>query len=186
MANALSLGRLLLAVPFGWLMLRPDAESAGYAAALFCLAILSDLLDGPLARRRGTVSPLGGTLDHGADFVFVTAGLSAMAWRAVVPWLLPLLVVLAFTQYVIDSRQIEGRLGLSMSAIGRYNGILYFVPAGVDIAVRLGWAALAGPTRWIAWLLVATTLISMGDRWLARSRRAPGSPGAERSGRSQR
>ncbi len=183
MANALSLSRLLLALPFGLLMLGSDAASALWAAALFCIAILTDLIDGPLARHQGTVSKLGGALDHGADFVFVTAGLSAMAWRGVIPWLLPLLIVLAFAQYVIDSLWIDRRRELRMSAIGRYNGILYFVPVGVDIGVRLGLAALASSNRWLGWLLVATTLISMGDRLLARPPRSRTAPDSHGEGR---
>ena len=189
MANALSLSRLLLALPFGWLMLRTDAGSALWAAAIFCLAIVTDLLDGPLARRRGTVSKLGGALDHGADFVFVSAGLLALAWRGAIPWLLPSLVALAFAQYVIDSLWIDRRPELRMSAIGRYNGIFYFVPVGVDIGVRLGLAALATPNRWLAWGLVGTTLISMADRLLAspaRLRKAPDSPDAGKGDRSPR
>ncbi len=183
MANALSLCRVLLALPFGLLMLRTDPGSALWAAALFCIAILTDLIDGPLARRRGTVSKLGGALDHGSDFVFVSAGLLALAWRGAIPWLLPPLVALAFAQYVIDSLWIDRRPELRMSAIGRYNGIFYFVPSGVDIGVRLGLAVLARPNRWLGWLLVATTLISIGDRLLARSARLPGAPDSPDAGR---
>ena len=79
MANALSLLRLLLSAPFAFWMLDPAA--APQAALLFVLAIATDLADGPIARRRGSVSALGRTLDHGSDFVFVTSGLAAAAWR---------------------------------------------------------------------------------------------------------
>ena len=90
---------------------------------------------------------------------------------------------MAFAQYVFDSLWIEHRAELRMSALGRYNGIFYFVPLGGDILSRLGLPFLTGPVRWIAWLLVGTTLLSIGDRLLAllpRSRRAPGSHDAER------
>lgn len=40
---------------------------AGWAAALFVLAALSDAVDGWLARRLGAVSPLGAALDHASD-----------------------------------------------------------------------------------------------------------------------
>jgi phosphatidylglycerophosphate synthase len=183
MAHALSLLRLVLAPCFSLLLLRLDRASALAAAALLCVAIATDLLDGPIARRRGTSSALGGALDHGADFLFVTLGLAAVAWRGDIPWLLPLLIVVAFAQYVLDSLWIERRDELRMSALGRYNGISYFVPLAGDILSRLGLLFLTGPVRWIAWLLVGTTLLSIGDRLLAllpRSRRAPGSHDAER------
>ncbi len=171
MANALSLLRLFMAPPFGLLMSRPDAQSALYAALLFCAAVATDLFDGVVARRRGTASRLGGALDHAADFLFVSVGLAAMAWRGAILWVLPALVVLAFAQYVIDSLWVDGGRELRMSFIGRCNGILYFVPVGGDIAVRLGLAGLAAPVEWVAWLLVGTTLVSMADRLCARPTR---------------
>ena len=66
-------------------------------------AIVTDLTDGPLARRSGTASPFGGTFDHTTDFLFVVSGLAGGVVRGVIPWLLPVLVVAAFAQYVIDS-----------------------------------------------------------------------------------
>ena len=183
MANALSLLRLFMAPPFGLLMSRPDAQSALYAALLFCAAVASDLLDGVVARRRGTASRLGGALDHVADFLFVTVGLAAMAWRGAIPWVLPVLIVLAFAQYVIDSFWVDGGRELRMSFIGRCNGILYFVPVGGDIGVRLGLAGLGAPVEWVAWLLVGTTLVSMADRLLARRPRLRRARGSRDSGR---
>ena len=101
LANLLSLARLLIAAPFAYLVAR--AESPWIAATLFCVAIASDLADGPIARARGTASAVGRALDHVADFRFVDLGLFAAASRGAVPWLLPVLVAVAFAQYVVDS-----------------------------------------------------------------------------------
>jgi hypothetical protein len=60
-----------------------------------------------------------------------------------------------------------------MSALGRWNGILYFVPLGGAILVELGLDFLAEPTRWVAWALVASTVASIADRALAARRAAP-------------
>ena len=56
-ANALTALRLLSAGPCAWL-----AASGRWpeAAALFTFAVATDLLDGPLARRLGQTSALGG------------------------------------------------------------------------------------------------------------------------------
>jgi phosphatidylglycerophosphate synthase len=160
MADLLSASRLALALPFGWLVLGGHA----LAAALFALAVASDLLDGPLARRRGAVSPRGRLLDHGADFAFVTAGLVASAWRGAVPLLLPVAIALAFAQYVLDSHFLQREPGLRMSRIGRWNGVLYFVPLGGVCLVDLGVPGLETATRATAWLLVATSALSIADR----------------------
>ena len=125
---------------------------------------MSDLLDGPLARRLGTVSARGRLLDHTADFATVSGALFAAAARGAVPILLPLLICVAFVQYVLDSKGFQRGHELRMSGLGRWNGILYFFPICGEILGRLGLDFLFGPVRWLSWLLVATTLLSLVDR----------------------
>lgn len=188
-ADLLSLSRVAMAVPLWWAMLETRGPGVWLAAVLVGLAIASDLLDGRLARRLGTASGYGRILDHGSDFVFVTTGLAAAATRGALTPLLPALIVIAFTQYVLDSWLGHGQRGLRMSTLGRWNGVLYFVPLVGDIVVRLGLAGAAGLVAAIAWVLVATTLASMLDRLRAlrqRRRTAPDSPSAGTGARSPR
>jgi phosphatidylglycerophosphate synthase len=162
-ANVLTAARALLAVPCAWL-------AAGghwtFAALLLSLAILTDLLDGPLARRLRQSSALGGLIDHATDAAFVTLLLAALAARDYLPWLLPLLVAASFLQYVADSRALQGRT-LRTSWLGRGNGIGYFVLAALPVyrnALGLPWPTNALIDA-LAWLLVLTTLASMLDRF---------------------
>lgn len=144
---------------------------APLATALFFAAVVTDFADGPVARRYGEATPLGGLFDHSVDATLCALGLAAHALHGTVPWALPLLVVAAFAQYVFDSKSLAGR-PLRASALGRWNGIAYFVAVAVPI-VRdtLGWSwPGAGLTWWLAAGLVATTLVSMGDRLLALRR----------------
>jgi phosphatidylglycerophosphate synthase len=168
-ANGLTLARLVMA---------PLCAAAIYnewtltAAGLFVAAVISDFADGPLARRRGEASRLGAFFDHATDATFVALGLLALGLRGALPLALPLLVVVAFVQYSIDSR-VFARLPLRASALGRANGIAYFVLLGVPLvrdALGLGWPG-EGLVRFLAWVLVATTIASMLDR-LAALRRA--------------
>ncbi|MFI5316283.1 MAG: CDP-alcohol phosphatidyltransferase family protein, partial [Myxococcota bacterium] len=139
-----------------------------------CVAIASDLADGPLARARGTASAVGRALDHGADFAFVDAGLFAAARAGAVPWLLPALVAVAFAQYVADSYWLRRAGELRMSGLGRWNGVLYFTPLGGALLVQLGADFLASPNRWLAWALIASTAVSIVDRALSLRRVTPG------------
>ena len=139
MANLLSALRLALAPPSAYLVLRGHP----LAAALFALAVLSDLLDGPLARRSGSDSAFGRALDHGADFAFVSLGLLAAASRGAVPVVLPAAIALAFAQYALDSRFVHRAGSLRMSLLGRWNGILYFVPLGGVYTKLPGTSAVA-------------------------------------------
>jgi len=171
MANALTAIRLLLALPFALLMASGGAREAAIAGLLLAAAIATDLLDGAVARRRGTVTSAGGAFDHAVDFIFVVGGLAGGAGRGAFPWILPVLVTAAFLQYVVDSYWVDGRRALRPSRLGRYNGILYFAPLGGDILVRVGLGLLRPLVTAVAWLLVASTALSMAQRLRASWRR---------------
>lgn len=165
LANAVTLTRVLC-VPLLATAVLLDARVA--AAGLFAWAVVTDLVDGRLARRRGEASSFGGLLDHSADALFCSVGLGALVCTGVVPVPLPFLVALAFTQYMLDSRSIAGQ-PLRASFVGRWNGIFYFVLIGIPVvrdALGLAWPG-AALVMGIGWLLVASTLVSMGDRLVA-------------------
>ena len=164
MANALTAIRLLLVIPFAFFMAKADVRFAVFALVVWVVALITDFLDGPMARRRGTVTALSGTFDHTTDFLFVTSGLFAGAFRGAFPWILPILIVAAFSQYVIDSYWIHRQTKLRGSKLWRYNGMLYFVPPCMEIIIRLGVRWLQPWLRILVWMLVLSTLVSMGQR----------------------
>lgn len=170
-ANLLTLIRLLVVVPCALAAWRGQWDSA---AVLLSAAILTDLLDGPVARRFNHHTALGGLFDHATDALFIAVLLAALASRGLITPLLPALVAAAFIQYTLDSRALAGR-PLKSSWLGRSNGIAYFVLGSIPVYARaldLPWlpdlAVYAA-----SWVLVATTLVSMADRLWAwqRSRR---------------
>jgi CDP-diacylglycerol---glycerol-3-phosphate 3-phosphatidyltransferase len=169
MANALTAVRLLLVVPFAFYMAQGDARSASFAFLAWVLAVITDFLDGPIARRTGTVTARSGTFDHTSDFLFVTSGLFAGALRGAFPWILPILITAAFVQYVIDSYWVYRHVRLRGSKLGRYNGILYFVPPPMDILIRMGLRFLDPLLTILVWFLVLSTLVSMGQRLMFRN-----------------
>lgn len=168
-ANGLT-GLRLASIPLMvWLML---GGHWGLAGTFFTLAVITDLVDGPLARRSGEASALGGLFDHGTDALYVAACLGTLAWIGLVNGWLALLVLLAFLQYTLDSRALAGA-ALKASLVGRYNGIAYFVMVGIPVirnALGLSWPG-DGLVAVLAWLLVLTTLVSMADRAFAYLRR---------------
>src|ERR1700730_16220687 len=166
MANALTAIRLLLVIPFSFFMARADERSAVFALIAWVIALATDFLDGPIARRRGTVSALSGTFDHTTDFLFVVSGIFAGAFRGVFPWILPICITAAFSQYFVDSYWIHRQSKLRGSKLGRYNGMLYFIPPCMDILIRLGARFLQPVLTLLVWILVLSTLVSMGQRFL--------------------
>ncbi len=169
-ANLLTASRAALIAPFAWLVLSAQWPAA---AAVFAVAALSDFYDGRLARRLNQTSPLGGLLDHGTDALFVTTGCWSFATLGVINPYLHWLIPLAFTQYMLDSRALRGQ-SLRTSAIGRSNGVAYFVVVGVGLGAHLlTWRWLLAPLQLLAWLLVFSTLVSMADRAITLLRGRP-------------
>ena len=169
MANTLTAVRLLLVFPVAIALARPDLLAPGVVALALCVAIATDYLDGPIARRTGTASAKGQLFDHSTDCLFVTGGLAGAAIAGAVTSILPVLVPFAFGQYVVDSYVWHRRRQLRASFLGRWNGILYFVPIVLVAAARLPFPAafaslLRGAAAVLAYLLVASTIVSMIDR----------------------
>jgi phosphatidylglycerophosphate synthase len=168
-ANALTAIRLALALPIAAALARPGLLAPGVVALLLGLAIASDYLDGPVARRTGTASASGMLFDHTTDCLFVTAGLTGAAIAGSITPILPALIPLAFGQYVVDSYVWSRQRQLRASFLGRWNGILYFVPVVLIVAARLpfpaGFASLLRlAARVLGYLLVASTVASVIDR----------------------
>jgi phosphatidylglycerophosphate synthase len=172
MAHLLTSVRLLIVVPSalafaGWVPGGPL-----FPAAFVAIAIATDYYDGIVARARGTASSAGQLFDHSTDFLFVTGGLSGAVVVGAVPLVLPVLIAVAFTQYVLDSYFLYRQKKLRMSMLGRWNGILYFVPLVVIALARLaeplGVSSVLGTLALVvSWLLVISTVASIIDRAVA-------------------
>lgn len=153
----------LLAAPLLALAIHAGIPRA--ALLLFALGVGTDFLDGWVARLLGEASNGGRTFDHATDAVFVAAGIGALALHGEAPLLLAPLVAAAFLQYALDSRAVLGQ-ALRASALGRANGIAYYVLLGIPLvrdSLALAWPGQA-LVQALGWLLVATTLLSMADR----------------------
>ncbi len=168
-ANALT-GLRLAAAPA--LVAAIHFDAVWTAAALFALAVASDVADGRVARRFEEQSGLGRLIDHAADAAFVTAGTATLAHAGMLPALLPTLIALSFLHYALDARSSRAA-GPRPSRLGRWNGIAYYAIVGVPIArdaLAIGWPDPALVMA-LGWLLVGSTLLSIGDRMLAARRR---------------
>lgn len=137
MANLLTAIRLLLVIPVAMAIANASLFASWFLLALIVIAIASDYFDGKVARALKTASARGMLFDHGTDFIFVTTALFALSTIGLSSILLPLLIVIAFSQYVLDSYFLFKQKQLRMSFLGRWNGIFYFVPIVLVAASRL-------------------------------------------------
>jgi phosphatidylglycerophosphate synthase len=169
MANALTAIRLALVLPTAAAFARPELLSPTVVVLLLCGAMTTDYFDGRVARMTGTASAKGQLFDHGTDCLFVTGGLTGAAMTGLVTPLLPALIPVAFCQYVVDSYLWRRQRQLRASVLGRWNGILYFLPLLLIAVSRLpllGSAAsfLRSTAGALGYVLVASTVASVIDR----------------------
>ena len=137
MANLLTALRLLLVIPVAMAIVDSSLLANWFLLVLIIVAIATDYFDGKVARALKTASARGMLFDHGTDFIFVTVALFALSTIGLSSILLPLLIIVAFSQYVFDSYYLSKQKQLRMSFLGRWNGIFYFVPTVLVASSRL-------------------------------------------------
>jgi len=172
MANLLTGLRLLLVVPAAFAFANPEFVAPLVLVAMLLVAIASDYFDGKVARLTNTASPRGQVFDHATDFLFVACGLGGAAVGGLVTPLLPILIVIAFSQYVLDSHYFYHEKQLHMSFLGRWNGVFYFVPLCLIATSRLSLfdnysSVVELLVVILAWALVCSTVLSITDRAIA-------------------
>jgi CDP-diacylglycerol--glycerol-3-phosphate 3-phosphatidyltransferase len=95
-ANYLTIFRLLLVPVFGWLLLAEDGLDPAHrwaAFGVFALAMLTDRIDGDLARSRGLVTNFGKVVDPIADKALVTMALVGLSVIGDVWWWVTIVVL---------------------------------------------------------------------------------------------
>ncbi len=171
-AHLLTSVRLVLAIPVAWACAAPETFPSYFLLLLLVVAILTDYFDGKVARHMKTASANGMLFDHGTDFILVTSALFASSYSGLInPWL-PILIVFAFSQYVLDSYWLLRQKKLRMSMLGRWNGILYFVPlvliGFLQLEFMSDWSeALRSTIMLLGIILLISTLASIVDRAIA-------------------
>ena len=139
-ANLVTFTRPLLTAPFIWhgYRLTYDTERpCAVSFILYGLIIVSDILDGWLARRLGQTSQIGRLLDHLCDVTFILLALLTFAHQGIIPWWLPAAIAWSFIIYVIDSwwrTSGQPRRVLLPTRMGHWGGILYYVTVGIVLA----------------------------------------------------
>ena len=160
--NLLSLSRVVLAPA---IIAADHAGILWLACLLLAAAVVTDLIDGPIARRKGIATPRGTLIDHGCDAFFVSSLCAWLAYHEVLPiWLSPLIAI-AVVQYLLDAVWLK-QPGSRPSRLGKFNGIGYYVAVVSGyIALRLITGSWFTQTvQLIAWLLILATVGSIMSR----------------------
>ena len=177
MANLLTAFRLLLVIPVAWAFADSNFLLPWILFSLILLAIVSDYFDGIVARATNTASAGGQLFDHTTDFLFVSSALAGLATTGLIHPLLPALIVIAFSQYVLDSYYLFKQKQLRMSFLGRWNGVFYFLPLLLIAASRLQVLSVIAEllqtlTSVVGYALILSTIASIADRSIAPLRKS--------------
>ncbi len=167
--NLLTLSRIL-AVPL-FVVLMWNAGWVGYTLAfiLYCIAGLTDYLDGYLARAKGTVSRLGVFLDPVADKIMVAAVIVMLIHNDLIAgWhVIPALVIILREITVSGLREFlaTARISLPVSQLAKWKTTFQMVSLGALILAPASshwWPALPSlpvgiVALWAAGLLTLVT-----------------------------
>src|SRR5687768_9517212 len=160
--NSLTLVRIFL-VPVLVVVLLTRTGGYLLGPAIFGAAVLTDYLDGYLARRRNQITRLGIVLDPLADKLLVSAALLSLVEMDAVPaWIV--MIILAREFAVTALRSIAGGRGVLIPAslLGKWKMVLEVVAIFLLLIAR-PYPALAGLAIGALWLAVAVALVSAID-----------------------
>ena len=125
MANIITGIRIVLSVA---LLFCPALSPTFYA--LYIVAGFSDMIDGAVARKTGTVSEFGSKLDTAADFVLVVVCLLKLIPVISMPaWLIVWIIVIAVIKAInlISGYVMQKKMVVLHTAMNKATGILLFV-----------------------------------------------------------
>jgi CDP-diacylglycerol--glycerol-3-phosphate 3-phosphatidyltransferase len=151
----------VLAVPIVVILFAWNFPNHAYwATAVFVVAMATDQIDGWLARRSGTSSPLGSLLDPVADKVLVLAALVMLIGEGVAPaWMIALIVVREILVSGLRLAAIERGVVLPARDLGRLKTWAQALAATI--------AGLAAAGAWsndVAWWAL---LVAVAATWLS-------------------
>lgn len=164
--NTLTLIRIFL-VPVLVVVLLTRTGDPLLGPAIFLAAVLTDYLDGYLARRRNQVTRLGILLDPLADKLLVAAALLSLVENDMIPaWIVMIVLAREFT--VTGLRSIAAGRGVLIAAslLGKWKMVLE-VSAIFLLLLARHYPALVRPALGVLWIAIVVAVVSGVDYFLA-------------------
>lgn len=158
--NLISIARILLTLPVAYLLLQ---QRFSEALLLFFVAGVSDALDGYLAKRFGWHSRLGSILDPLADKLLLVTAFVCLAWVAVIPFWLVLLVLgrdLVIILGALAFHLLIGRYEMAPTWISKLNTALQIILVLALVLSHGLYALPEGVLTWLVYGVSVTTVLS--------------------------
>lgn len=159
-ANIITVARILLAPLFVWLLLL-DAGEMGViryiAAGLFIFAIVTDSLDGYLARHRNLITNVGIILDPIADKILIGGALVALSILGELPWWITMLILVREFGITIFRFAVLSKVVIPASRGGKLKTVMQAIALSLFLVPLF---TLAGSwVLWVNWLVMAIAVV---------------------------
>ncbi len=163
--NKLTISRII-AVPFFVLFYLKGMNIAAFI--VFCLASLTDMLDGRIARKRNLITNFGKIMDPLADKILVYAAFCLMVADGTVPaWMLIIILTREFV--VAGMRTVAASEGIVIAAgmSGKIKTVLQMIAVPLLVLARPAAVMTAG--RVFLWAALVMTVVS-GAEYIYKNR----------------
>ena len=168
------MGRIVMIPLFLWLLDGQTPKDCFWAAIVFTLAAITDLLDGYLARRMGIVSVLGKFLDPLADKLIVMASLVWMVPMGRIPaWAVVLLLArelsvnglrsIAASEGVVIAAGQDGKTKTALQMIGIIALVLGYPYHLEYLGIDLGMVDLVHVGRALVYISIIFSVASAAE-----------------------
>ena len=169
--NALTIARIVLVVPAGWLLW---VEAIPEALIIIAIAGASDFVDGELARRFNWRTNFGAIADPGADKFLVLVVIIVLALQGHVPAWLPVVVIgrdLVIVSGALAYRLLFGKLEVEPTPLSKANTALLIVVLLIVIVGLMGAdyplaATMAGLIDPQGFVLVGVSSVASGGQYV--------------------
>jgi CDP-diacylglycerol---glycerol-3-phosphate 3-phosphatidyltransferase len=173
-ANLLGIARIAATPVVIALMLFASPGLGLVAFVVFCLAAVTDFLDGWVARARGEVSPLGVFMDLTADKVLVGGVLVAMVEVGLLPtWIVATIIVRELVIAGVRQAAAAEDVVIAARALGKAKTLTTLV--GMAVLLLAYDAQTGGPLAALGigagaqllgfWLMIAATVLTVVSGW---------------------
>jgi cardiolipin synthase len=159
LANWLTTLRILLIPVFVTLLVYRHTK---VALLVFCLASLTDLLDGYIARSRGNQTRLGAFLDPVADKLLLTSAFVTLTWLKVIPFWIAAVVVsrdLVLSGGVVVIHVAGGTVQPAPSWVGKLTTVFQMATV-LAAMLAFYWSLLPLLPKLFAWITAVLTVAS--------------------------
>ena len=154
-ANIVTVARILLAPFFIWMLLADDAEYGVIrylAAALFVFAIVTDTVDGRLARGRNLITDLGIILDPIADKILIGGALVALSILGELPWWITVAILIREFGITIFRFAVLSKVVIPASRGGKLKTVVQAF--AIALFLLAPWTFLGAWAGWVSWVIM--------------------------------